>query len=104
MRLGPVFEFDPCFHGAVVSADDLAQAACIAAAADVFEQEREVEAVGLVGRKLRLLSDTHAHQAAPQSVAMHCPFSQVQRVGERRDDLRQRDRSVDILGTASKRG
>ena len=38
MRPGPVFEFDPGLHGAVVSADDLTQAARIAAAADVFQR------------------------------------------------------------------
>ena len=41
---------DPGLHSAVVSADDLTQPACIAAAANVFEKEREVEAAGLIGR------------------------------------------------------
>ena len=102
MGLGPVFESDPGLHGAVVSTDDLAQAACIAAAADVFEQERKVEAAGLVGRKLCLRGDAHAQQTAAQRVTVHRPFGQVQRVGERRDDLRQRDGSVDILRTRRK--
>ncbi len=38
MRPGPVFESDPGLRGAVVSTDDLTQAACIAAAANVFEE------------------------------------------------------------------
>ena len=57
----PVFELQSRLCMARSSAPiDLAHAASIAAAADVFQQERKVEAAGLFRRQLRLFGDPHA--------------------------------------------
>jgi hypothetical protein len=72
---------------AAVAANDLAHAAGIAAAADVFEQERKVESAGLVRRKFCFGGDSHSQQTAAQGVPVNRPFSKIQRVGECGDDL-----------------
>ncbi len=72
---GPVFELDAGFDQAfIATADDLAEARGVAAAADVFEKQSIVEAGSPVGGKAKLAGQAHAEDAAAERVTGYGPF------------------------------
>jgi hypothetical protein len=86
--LGPVFELDAGFDGAVVAAaDDLAHAGGVAAATDVFEEQGGIE-IGEVGA-----ADAHAEQAAAQGVAGDGAFGEIERKRQGGENCRERRRA-----------
>jgi hypothetical protein len=74
----PVFELDLALDGAIVPSDHLAEQVRIATAAEVFEQERVVEAGELIGGKAEFRSDPHAEKAGAGGVAGADIFGEVE--------------------------
>ena len=73
--------------GAVVGTQNLAHARRVAAAADVFEQQRVIEIPELWPVQAQFAANAHADQATADGVAGNGVLGEVQREGERRNDL-----------------
>ncbi len=104
MRLRPVLKLHARLHRTVIAADDLAHPARIAAAPHILQQQRKVEAAPLLIRQPDLVGNPHPQQTAAQGMAPHRALSQIKGKGERRDDLRQRDRTIAVPSILPKEG
>ena len=75
----------------VAAAEDLRHSRRRAGAAGVLEQQRVVEAAAILLRQRDGPGEPHSQQARASGVAAGLSLGQIEGVGERGDDLRERD-------------
>lgn len=71
------------FHLAIVAADHFAHTGGVAAAANVFEQERVIEGGSFRLIEGEMIGEAHAIQTAADGVAGYRAFGEIERKGER---------------------
>ena len=89
---GPVDALGGALRDPVVGGEQRRHAGGVGRAAGVLEQQRVEEVGAGPGVEADLLGEPHADQARAQRMAGRLALGEVERIGERTDDLRQPDR------------
>jgi len=91
LRKAAVDLLEVVLEGQIVGQIELADARRIAAAAEIFEQQRVVQLPDPALVEADFLADLHADPAAADAMTLRLPLGQVQRVAERTEQFGQPD-------------